>query len=219
MWFQQITHTGVACVTLCLIYLCARMPLYTVCVWYLAKQSAICRLFPTFVLTHKENEVGWLHSSRAWIDTFLKYVNKSVQKKHSDWTAATVWTRAAVFLTFCAEARAGGEAGHIDDLYSKLLACVPVNAAPHHTEGTPATHTHTHPELVTDADKKHIHKSGTWFFRGKCLDSAGTHTLSALGRHRAIFENRHHSLYTRANGNYRVVACSTAVKAKIKALL
>lgn len=143
MWFQQITHTGVACVTLCLIYLCARMPLYTVCVWYLAKQSAICRLFPTFVLTHKENEVGWLHSSRAWIDTFLKYVNKSVQKKHSDWTAATVWTRAAVFLTFCAEARAGGEAGHIDDLYSKLLACVPVNAAPHHTEGTPATHTHT----------------------------------------------------------------------------
>lgn len=144
MWFQQITHTGVACVTLCLIYLCARTPLYTVCVWYLAKQSAICRLFPTFVLTHKENEVGWLHSSRAWIDTFLKYVNKSVQKKHSDWTAATVWTRAAVFLTFCAEARAGGEAGHIDDLYSKLLACVPVNAAPHHTEGTPATHTHTH---------------------------------------------------------------------------
>ena len=32
MRFQQITHTGVACVTLCLIYLCARMPLYTVCV-------------------------------------------------------------------------------------------------------------------------------------------------------------------------------------------
>ena len=75
---------------------------------------------------------------------FFKYVSKSVKKEHSDWTAATVWTRAADFLTFCAEARAGGEAGHIDDLYSKLLACVPVNTAPHNTEGTPATHTHTH---------------------------------------------------------------------------
>ncbi len=46
-----------------------------------------------------------------------------------------------MFLTFCAEAWAGGEAGYIDDLHSKLLARVPVDAAPHHAEGTPATHT------------------------------------------------------------------------------
>lgn len=41
-------------------------------------------------------------------------------------------------LTFRAEARAGCEAGHIYDLDSKLLARVPVDAAPHHTEGAPA---------------------------------------------------------------------------------
>lgn len=39
--------------------------------------------------------------------------------------------------TFRAEARAGGEAGHIHDLDSKLLARVPVDAAAHHTEGAP----------------------------------------------------------------------------------
>lgn len=60
--------------------------------------------------------------------------------KHWDLIAAAVQTRSAAFLTFCAEAGAGGEAGHIHDLYSKLLARVPVDAAPHHAEGTPATH-------------------------------------------------------------------------------
>lgn len=47
----------------------------------------------------------------------------------------------AGFLTFCAEAGARGEAGHVHNLYGKLLACVPVDAAPHHAEGTPATQT------------------------------------------------------------------------------
>lgn len=65
-----------------------------------------------------------------------------------------------MFLTFCAEARAGGEAGHIDDLHSKLLACVPVDAAPHHAEGTPAKNTHTkvshrHLEKHTDKNLEH----------------------------------------------------------------
>jgi len=63
------------------------------------------------------------------------------------------------FLTFRAEAGAGGEAGHIDDLYGELLARVPVDAAPHHAEGTPATQTcrvshghtqkHTKPPIQT----------------------------------------------------------------------
>lgn len=48
-----------------------------------------------------------------------------------------------MLLTFCAEARAGGETGHIDNLDSKLLARVPVDAAPHHAEGTPATQNYT----------------------------------------------------------------------------
>ncbi len=58
-----------------------------------------------------------------------------------------------MFLTFCAEAGAGGEAGHIHDLYSELLARVPVDAAPHHAEGTPATHTHA--ELSHGDPQKH----------------------------------------------------------------
>lgn len=50
-------------------------------------------------------------------------------------------TRSAPFLTFSAEAGAGGEAGHIDDLHSKLLARVPVDAAAYHTERSPTIDT------------------------------------------------------------------------------
>ena len=40
-------------------------------------------------------------------------------------------------LTLGAEAGTGREARHVHDLGGKLLARVPVDAAPHHAEGTP----------------------------------------------------------------------------------
>lgn len=85
----------------------------------------------------------------------------------------------------------------------------------------PLQHTHTSWVSHRRRQKTHTQIWNMIFLRKRPRFSWHTHTytLSALGRHRAIFENRHHSLYTRANGNYRVVACSTAVKAKIKALL
>lgn len=58
---------------------------------------------------------------------------------------STVWSQSqfgagpAAALTFGAQAGAGGEAGHVDDLHGELLARVPVDAAPHHAERTPAT--------------------------------------------------------------------------------
>lgn len=45
-------------------------------------------------------------------------------------------------LTFCAESRAGGETGHIHNLHSKLLSCMPVNASAHHTKWPPGKHRH-----------------------------------------------------------------------------
>lgn len=52
-------------------------------------------------------------------------------------------------LTFRAEAGAGGEAGDVHDLHGELLARVPVDASPHHAEGTPGRHTHATNQLQT----------------------------------------------------------------------
>lgn len=140
-----------------------------------------------------------------------------------------------MFLTFCAEAGAGGEAGHIDNLYSKLLARVPVDAAPHHAEGTPATHKHT--ELSHRNLQKHklpsvqdFSDSNTGIVQlALTRNSSHTHTHASLAQRAYtaltilwIFTGWlaiHDSLHVRASGNYRAVVCSTAVKAKIKALL
>lgn len=40
-------------------------------------------------------------------------------------------------LTLCAEARAGGELGHIHNFDSELLPRLSVDASPHNAEGTP----------------------------------------------------------------------------------
>lgn len=45
-------------------------------------------------------------------------------------------------LTFCAESRAGSETGHIHNLHSKLLSCIPVNASAHYTKRPPEKHKH-----------------------------------------------------------------------------
>lgn len=121
-------------------------------------------------------------------------------------------------LTFCAQAGARSETGHVDNLYGKLLACVPVDASPHHAEGTPETHTHTHVELVEDFEASNTRIA---------LGSAGTflknpspnRTHQPCADSEPFLKKIHDSLCARANGNYRAVVCSTAVKAKIKALL
>lgn len=55
------------------------------------------------------------------------------------WLQSQFGAGPAAALTFGAQAGAGGEAGHVDDLHGELLARVPVDAAPHHAERTPAT--------------------------------------------------------------------------------
>lgn len=77
----------------------------------------------------------------------------------------------AGILTFCAESRAGCEAGHIDYLYSELLARVPVDAAPDHAEGTPETHTS---QIHQNHLKTHLNQSPCGAF---CDFNNATHKL------------------------------------------
>lgn len=52
-----------------------------------------------------------------------------------------------IYLTFCAEARTGGELGHVYNLHCKLLACLSVDASPHHAKWPPASERHRHIRL------------------------------------------------------------------------
>lgn len=126
----------------------------------------------------------------------------------------------ASFLTFCAQAGAWGETRHINNLYSKLLTRVSVDTAPHHTEGAPATHTSV--RLVRESEQ--------FFFRIKQRNTprvswnletcTTTHTHTCQPGTDLQPFLRKHIIATPAHscqGNYRVVVCSTAVKAKIKA--
>lgn len=127
-----------------------------------------------------------------------------------------------MLLTFRAQPRAGCEAGHIHNLHGKLLPRVPVDAAPHHAEGTPAE-THN----LSKSDKMNLRhdlpfsqKKKKITLKIKPVLSRNTHshnyTQQTCADIEPFFKNKNCSHYTRASMNYRVVACGTAVKAKLK---
>lgn len=59
MQLQHTIHLGAACVTSWLIYLSQNDIIQSLCVCaWVFDIRAICRLFPTFVLTHMKKKVG-----------------------------------------------------------------------------------------------------------------------------------------------------------------
>lgn len=105
-----------------------------------------------------------------------------------------------VSLTFRAEARAGGELGHVYDLHSKLLACLSVDASPHHTKWTPAsgTHTHTHTsEAVFTSDIGYCTHFNSSTFFSSAADRLRSH--SQQGNSERVYGYKG-MIYHRGNG-------------------
>lgn len=85
-------------------------------------------------------------------------------------------------LTFCTEARAGGELSHVYNLHCKLLACLSVDTSPHHAKWAPGSERHRQTREVRSWIH-HWHRFIVYIFTAQHFYSNAADSLRSCSQH------------------------------------